>query len=110
MSIIIISLLCIILGILVHYGKCYNLIAGYNTLPREQKMKITQEQLTKASRALKNMFLGMGVTWLIGYFTFYYFNLLQYFPYFWFITFTIWCILIIKWSIPINREIRKMLK
>ena len=68
------GLILIILGALIHYGKCYDLIAGYNTMTKEKKEKITKDQLTKLSRAMKNMLWGMGFSLLAGYFAFNYFN------------------------------------
>jgi hypothetical protein len=94
-TIIFVSLLLIFLGIIVHYGKCYNVIAGYNTLPKEQKKKIAKEKMIKISRGIKNLFCGLGFLLLIGLFVFHYFNIYQYFAYFVLITLAIFCIIAI---------------
>jgi hypothetical protein len=103
---LVISLLFIFFGIIVHYGKCYNLIAGYNTTSIEQKRKITKEQLTGVSRGMKNLFCGLGFLWLIGLFAFHYFKIYQYFGYFILITITIWCILAIIFTIRVNKKMK----
>ena len=36
---IVTAIIFIVLGILIKYGKMYFLIAGYNTMPREEKEK-----------------------------------------------------------------------
>ncbi|MDR1181373.1 MAG: DUF3784 domain-containing protein [Bacteroidales bacterium] len=101
---LVISLLFVFFGIIVHYGKCYNLIAGYNTMSIAQKRKITKEQLTGVSRGMKNLFCGLGFLWLVGLFVFHYFKIYQYFVYFILITMTIWCILFIVIIFRINRK------
>lgn len=34
---IVIAILFIVLGVLIKYGKMYSLIAGYNTMPKDEK-------------------------------------------------------------------------
>ena len=43
----IIGLFFISLGALIHYGKLYNLIAGYNTMPTSEKKKVDIEGVAK---------------------------------------------------------------
>ena len=63
MSILIASVF-VVIGVLIKYGKFYNLIAGYNTLSKEEKEKYDIERIG-------NLFLGvmifMAVIVLIGY-------------------------------------------
>lgn len=69
------GLMLIISGGLIHYGKCYNLIAGYNTLSKEKKDRMTKDQLATLSRAMRNMLWGTGFSLLVVHFAFDYFNI-----------------------------------
>ena len=88
-----VSLFLIALGVIIHYGKRYNLIIGNNI------NKFTEKQLTKLSRGIRNLLFGWGFSWLAAIFVFDYFNIYQYFNYdyfvaihiaFWSIIFAIW--------------------
>lgn len=39
------SLLCLVLGVLVKYGKCYWLISGYNTMSKEKRQRVAVVRL-----------------------------------------------------------------
>ena len=95
------GLILIILGALIHYGKCYNLIAGYNTLPKEKKDRITKDQLNILSRAMRNMSWGMGFSILAVHFAFDFFNINfpHYVP-----------IIIFGWAIPYIIYMRMKIK
>ena len=60
-----IAILFIIIGAGVKYGKAYFLIAGYNTLPKEEKEKYDIEGIATVFR---NAFFAMALGLLIGYF------------------------------------------
>jgi hypothetical protein len=55
----------IILGILIKYGKMYFLIAGYNTMSKEEKDKINIEGIATLFR---NVMFGMALIMITGYF------------------------------------------
>ena len=55
-------LLLIVLGVLFRAGKASFLIAGYNTLPREEKEKIDEKKLCKATG---NLCLILGLCWIL---------------------------------------------
>ncbi|WP_256451668.1 DUF3784 domain-containing protein [Lutibacter sp. A64] len=59
-----VALLFIVLGILIKYGKMYFLIAGYNTMSKEEKEKYDIEGI--ATVFLKAMF-GMAIIIIVGY-------------------------------------------
>ena len=59
-----IALLFIILGILIKYCKMYFLLAGYNTLPKEEKEKYDIKGIAKVFR---NVMFGMAAIIIIGY-------------------------------------------
>lgn len=61
--IISIGILFIILGISVKYFKCYWLIAGYNTMSKEQKKNVDTEALGKL---MGNYMFLLGATFIIG--------------------------------------------
>ena len=59
---IVIALLFIILGIALANGKGVNLIAGYNTLSKQDKEKIDADALCKYTSA---MMFGLAVCWCV---------------------------------------------
>jgi len=59
------ALIFIILGYLIKYRKMYALIAGYNTMSTENKSEIDIEKL---ANLLKNVFFGMALLIILGYF------------------------------------------
>ena len=62
---IVTALIFIVLGILIKYGKMYFLIAGYNTMPKEEKEKYNIEGIASL---FKNVMFGMASLIIIGYF------------------------------------------
>lgn len=62
---VIIALLFIALGILVKHGKMYFLIAGYNTLTKEEKVKY---DISGIATLFRNTMIGMGLIILLGHF------------------------------------------
>jgi hypothetical protein len=60
-----VAILFIVLGILIKYGKMYWLIAGYNTMPKEDKEKYNIEGIANVFR---NVMFGMALIIIIGYF------------------------------------------
>jgi uncharacterized membrane protein len=60
-----IAILFIILGILIKYGKMYFLIAGYNTMPKEEKEKYNIKGIATLFR---NVMFGMGLAIIAGHF------------------------------------------
>jgi magnesium-transporting ATPase (P-type) len=61
---IVTALIFIILGIVIKNGKYYNLIAGYNTLSKEEKAKYNIE---KIATLFRNVMFFMAAIILIGY-------------------------------------------
>lgn len=59
-----ISVLFILLGIAIKYGKMYNLIAGYNTMSEADKEKYDIEGIAKV---FKNVMFGMSFLLIVGY-------------------------------------------
>ncbi len=59
------AIIFIVLGILIKYGKMYFLIAGYNTMPKEEKEKYNIEGIASLFR---NAMFGMALILIIGYF------------------------------------------
>jgi len=59
------ALIFIFLGVLVKYGKMHFLIAGYNTMSAEKKAACDIEGI---ATLLKNVFFGMALLIIIGYF------------------------------------------
>ncbi len=59
------AILFIIIGAGVKYGKAYFLIAGYNTLPKEEKAKYDIEGIATVFR---NTFFGMALALILGHF------------------------------------------
>ena len=59
-----VAILFIVLGILVKYGKMYWLIAGYNTMPKEEKEKYNIERIANVFR---NVMFGMALIIISGY-------------------------------------------
>ncbi len=60
-----ISILFIVLGILIKYGKMYFLIAGYNTLPAKKK---AEYDIDGIATLFRNALFGMALIIIIGYF------------------------------------------
>lgn len=61
---LLVAFLFILLGILVKYGKMYNLIAGYNTMPEKEKKQYDIEGIATVFR---NTMFGMALIILAGY-------------------------------------------
>ncbi|MCK0157907.1 DUF3784 domain-containing protein [Cellulophaga sp. F20128] len=61
---IVAAIIFIILGILIKYGKMYWLIAGYNTMPKEEKEKYNIEGIANLFR---NVMFGMALIIISGY-------------------------------------------
>ena len=59
------AILFIILGILIKYGKMYFLIAGYNTMSKEEKENYNIEGIATVFR---NVMFGMALLIIAGYF------------------------------------------
>ncbi len=59
-----VAVLFIVLGILIKYGKMYWLIAGYNTMPKEDKEKYNIEGIANVFR---NVMFGMALIIIFGY-------------------------------------------
>lgn len=59
------ALFLVFLGILIKYGKMYFLLAGYNTLPTEEKGKYDIEGIASVFR---NTMFGMALILLAGHF------------------------------------------
>lgn len=59
-----VAILFIVLGILIKYGKMYWLIAGYNTMPKEEKEKYNIEGIANVFR---NVMFGMALIIFFGY-------------------------------------------
>lgn len=59
-----VAILFIVLGILIKYGKMYWLIAGYNTMPKEDKEKYNIEGIANVFR---NVMFGMALIIFFGY-------------------------------------------
>lgn len=57
--------LFIIFGILIKYGKLYFLMAGYNTLSKEEKANVDVDGIASVFR---NAMFGMAIIMIIGYF------------------------------------------
>ena len=70
------GLILIILGALVYYGKCYFLVAGYNTLPKRKKEKFKEEgHLSNYMKSFRNMMWGAGFSILTLHLASYYLNI-----------------------------------
>ena len=59
-----IAILFIALGILIKYRKMYFLIAGYNTMSKEEKEKYDIEGI---ARVFKNVMFGMAFIIIVGF-------------------------------------------
>lgn len=62
---IVAALIFIILGILIKYGKLYFLIAGYNTMSKEEQEKV---DIKGIANVFKNVMFGMALIIILGYF------------------------------------------
>lgn len=60
-----VAIFFIILGILIKYGKLYFLMAGYNTMSKEEKAKVDVDGIATVFR---NATFGMAFIMIIGYF------------------------------------------
>ncbi len=60
-----IAVFFIILGIIIKHGKMYFLMAGYNTMPKEEKAKI---DIDGVATVFRNAMFGMALLMIIGYF------------------------------------------
>ena len=58
------AILFIVLGVLIKYGKMYFLIAGYNTMPQEDKEKYDIDGIATVFR---NAMFAMALINIIGY-------------------------------------------
>ena len=61
---IVTAIIFIVLGFLIKYGKMYWLIAGYNTMPKEEKEKYNIEGIANLFR---NVMFGMALIIIFGY-------------------------------------------
>lgn len=59
-----VALIFIVLGLLIKYGKLYMLIAGYNTMSKEEQQKVDIQGIASVFR---NGMFGMAALLLIGY-------------------------------------------
>mgnify|MGYP001026022756 FL=1 len=57
------AILFIVFGIFIKYGKMYFLIAGYNTMSKEEKEKYNIE---KIATVFRNVMFGMGFIIILG--------------------------------------------
>ena|SRR5690625_4815103 len=60
-----IAIIFIICGILIKHGKMYFLLAGYNTMPKEEKEKY---DISGIATVFRNTMFGMALLITIGYF------------------------------------------
>jgi len=60
-----VAILFIVLGILIKYRKMYWLIAGYNTMPKEEKENHNIEGIANVFR---NAMFGMALIIIVGFF------------------------------------------
>ena len=63
---ILVAILFVVLGALIKYGKMYFLIAGYNTMPKEEKAKYDAQGI---ANVMWNGFVGMALLIAIGHYT-----------------------------------------
>ena len=61
---IIVAIVFILLGIAIKYGKIYSLIAGYNTMSKEEQAKYNIDGIASVFR---NAMFGMALIMLVGY-------------------------------------------
>jgi len=61
---IVTAIIFIVLGFLIKYGKMYWLIAGYNTMPKEEKEKYNIEGIANLFR---NVMFGMALIIIFEY-------------------------------------------
>ena len=61
---IVTAIIFIVIGILIKYGKMYFLIAGYNTMPREEKEKYN---IAGIATLFGNVMFGMALIIITGY-------------------------------------------
>ncbi len=66
------ALIFIIIGIAIKYGKMYFLIAGYNTLSKEDQKKIDIQGI---ANLLRNVMFTMALILIAGYFIVHKFNI-----------------------------------
>ena len=60
-----IAIFFIILGIIIKYGKMYFLIAGYNTMAKEERAKF---DIDGVATIFRNAMFGMALIMIIGFF------------------------------------------
>lgn len=58
------AILFIVLGILVRYFKMYMLMAGYNTMSKDEKAEV---DVKKLANVFRNGMFGMAIIIIIGY-------------------------------------------
>lgn len=61
---IVAAIIFIVLGILIKYGKMYWLVAGYNTMPKEEKEKYNIKGI---ANLFGNVMFGMALIIILGY-------------------------------------------
>ena len=61
---IVTAIIFIVLGFLIKYGKMYWLIAGYNTMPKEEKEKY---DIKGIANLFGNVMFGMALIIILGY-------------------------------------------
>jgi uncharacterized membrane protein len=59
-----VAIIFIVLGLLIKYGKLYNLIAGYNTMSKEEQEK---HDIKGIANVFRNGMFGMALIMLLGY-------------------------------------------
>ena len=59
------AIIFIILGILIKYGKMYYLIAGYNTMSKEEQEKY---DIKGIATVFRNAMFGMALIMIVGFF------------------------------------------
>lgn len=64
MGLILTAVIYIALGVVIKYGRMYWLIAGYNTMPKEEKEKYDIEGIATLFR---NVMFGMAFILVLGY-------------------------------------------
>ncbi|WP_298900824.1 DUF3784 domain-containing protein [uncultured Psychroserpens sp.] len=61
---ILVAIIFILLGIAIKYGKLYFLIAGYNTMSKEEQAKY---DIDGVASVFRNAMFGMALIMIIGY-------------------------------------------
>ena len=86
-----VSLFCIIMGIIVHYGKHNEFIFRFHVLTDEQKGKI--------SRLYQCLLFGISFLWLGGLFVLHYYNIYHYSDRYFSIVMAFFCFSSVFWGL-----------